>query len=79
MTGFANGGREKFTRFLSTHYHKVSDQLSLPIDWKAGAKFARINYEIAREIADAPQAPLWYSDSFFGKVLAPGRAKAERP
>ncbi|HEX8379536.1 MAG TPA: M28 family metallopeptidase [Allosphingosinicella sp.] len=78
MTGFANGGREKFTDFLSTHYHKVSDQLSLPIDWNAGAKFARINYEIAREIADSPEAPRWYSDSFFGKVLAPGRAKATR-
>jgi Zn-dependent M28 family amino/carboxypeptidase len=78
MTGFANGGREKFTDFLATHYHKVSDQLDLPIDWRAGAKFARINYEIAREIADAPQAPRWYSDSFFGKTLAPGREKAER-
>lgn len=78
MTGFANGGREKFTHFLSTHYHKVSDQLDLPIDWKTGAKFARINYEIAREIADAPEAPRWYADSFFGKVLAPGREKATR-
>jgi Zn-dependent M28 family amino/carboxypeptidase len=78
MTGFANGGREKFTDFLATHYHKVSDQLSLPIDWRAGAKFARINYEIAREIADAPEAPRWYSDSFFGKALAPGREKAAR-
>jgi hypothetical protein len=78
MTGFANGGREKFTDFLATHYHKVSDQLSLPIDWKAGAKFARINYEIAREIADAPQAPRWYSDSFFGNTLAPSREKATR-
>lgn len=78
MTGFANGGREKFTHFLATHYHKVSDQLSLPIDWKTGAKFARINYEIAREIADAPLAPRWYADSFFGKTLAPDREKAER-
>lgn len=78
MTGFANGGREKFTDFLARHYHKVSDQLDLPIDWQAGAKFARINYEIAREIADAPKAPRWYSDSFFGKVLAPGREKAPR-
>ena len=33
---------------------------------------------IAREIADAPQAPLWYADSFFGKALAPGREKATR-
>ncbi|HLL30617.1 MAG TPA: M28 family metallopeptidase [Allosphingosinicella sp.] len=79
MTGFANGGREKFTHFLATHYHKVSDDLSLPIDWKAGAKFARINYEIAREIADAPQAPRWYEDSFFGKILAPDREKAPSP
>jgi hypothetical protein len=79
MTGFANGGREKFTDFLSTHYHKVGDDLRLPIDWRAGAKFARINYEIAREIADAPEAPRWYSDSFFGKALAPGREKAARP
>jgi hypothetical protein len=78
MTGFANGGREKFTDFLATHYHKVSDDLGQPIDWKAGAKFARINFEIAREIADAPQAPLWYADSFFGKALAPGREKAAR-
>ncbi|MGZ8333026.1 MAG: M28 family metallopeptidase [Allosphingosinicella sp.] len=78
MTGFANGGREKFTHFLATHYHKVSDQLGLPIDWETGAKFARINYEIAREIADAPLAPRWYADSFFGKVLAPDREKAER-
>ncbi|HEX8469254.1 MAG TPA: M28 family metallopeptidase [Allosphingosinicella sp.] len=79
MTGFANGGREKFTDFLATHYHKVSDDLALPIDWKAGAKFARINYEIAREIADAPLAPRWYADSFFGKALAPDREKAARP
>ncbi|HEX8062113.1 MAG TPA: M28 family metallopeptidase [Allosphingosinicella sp.] len=78
MTGFANGGEEKFTHFLATHYHKVSDNLRLPIDWRAGAKFARINYEIAREIADAPQAPRWYADSFFGKALAPEREKAAR-
>ena len=78
MTGFANGGREKFTDFLSTHYHKVSDDLALPIDWKAGAKFARINYEIAREIADAPEAPRWYADSFFGRAVAPKAEKSAR-
>jgi len=65
MTGFGNGGDKQFTGFLSTHYHKVSDDLTLPIDWKAGAKFARINYLIAKEIADAPEAPKWNADSFF--------------
>ena len=65
MTGFGNGGDKAFTGFLATHYHKVTDDLNLPIDWKAGAKFARINYAIAKEIADAPQAPQWNADSFF--------------
>lgn len=78
MTGFANGGQEKFTHFLSTNYHKVSDDLSLPIDWKAGAKFARINYLIAREIADGDEAPRWYAKDFFGDTFAPGAIKAAR-
>jgi hypothetical protein len=80
MTGFAGEGREKFEQFLATHYHKVSDQPDLPFNWAAGAKFARINYLIAREIADADQAPLWYRDSFFGSVFAPAAApRAMRP
>jgi Zn-dependent M28 family amino/carboxypeptidase len=65
MTGFGNGGDKQFTGFLSTHYHKVTDDLKLPINWRAGAKFARINYLIAKEIADAPEAPKWNADSFF--------------
>ena len=79
MTGFAGPGREAFTGFLSTHYHKPSDDLDLPIDWGAGAKFARINYLIAREIADAPERPRWYSDSFFGQTVAAKQDKATRP
>ena len=76
MTGFANGGEAKFTEFLQRHYHRPSDQLDLPFDWNAGAKFARINYLIARDIADAPQAPLWYAGSFFGETFAAGQPKA---
>lgn len=78
MTGFGNGGAEKFTNFLKTNYHQPGDDVSQPIDWNAGAKFARLNYLIAREIADAPQAPRWYGDSFFGTTYAPGAAKATR-
>ena len=78
MTGFANGGEKEFTGFLKTNYHKPTDDLAQPINWQAGAKFARINYLIAREIADAPEAPRWYADSFFGKVMAPNQQKATR-
>jgi Zn-dependent M28 family amino/carboxypeptidase len=78
MTGFAGEGRERFQNFLATHYHKPSDQTDLPFDWNAGAKFARINYLIAREIADAPEAPRWYADSFFGQAVGGTQPKATR-
>jgi len=78
MTGFGGQGAEKFQHFLRTDYHKVSDEIDLPFDWNAGAKFARINYQIAREIADAPEAPRWYQGSFFGDTFAGSQPKAPR-
>ena len=78
MTGFGNGGEKAFEGFLKTHYHKPSDEIGLPIDWNAAAKFARINYLIASEIANAPARPRWYADSFFGNAFAPGQTKAGR-
>jgi Zn-dependent M28 family amino/carboxypeptidase len=79
MTGFAGEGGARFRDFLATHYHKPSDQMDLPFNWNAGAKFAQINYLIAREIADAPEAPRWYSDSFFGQTVGGNQPKATRP
>jgi len=78
MTGFGNGGEEKFRSFLRDHYHKPSDQLDLPIDYAAGAKFARINYEIARELADQPARPAWLKGDFFGTRFGEGRQAADR-
>jgi Zn-dependent M28 family amino/carboxypeptidase len=79
MTGFGGEGRERFTDFLEESYHSPQDDLALPFDWGAGARFAQLNYLIAREIADAPEAPLWYADSFFGDAIAPGQQRAQRP
>jgi Zn-dependent M28 family amino/carboxypeptidase len=79
VTGFANGGEKIFKDFLKTHYHKVSDQADLPFNWQAGAKFAQVNYAIAREIANAPEAPKWYADSPFGTQYAKNAPKAPRP
>jgi Zn-dependent M28 family amino/carboxypeptidase len=52
--------------FLANHYHKPSDDLSLPIDWAAAAKFARVNYAAARAVADADARPSWSKGDFFG-------------
>ena len=74
MTGFANGGEKQFTGFLADRYHKANDDLNQPIDYEAGAKFARLNYEIAREIADSPQRPSWNRGDFFGGLFGNVRA-----
>lgn len=78
VTGYAGPGAKASADFLKSDYHRVSDDLALPFNWPAAAKFARINMLIATEIANAPEAPKWYSDSFFGKVFAPSAPKAAR-
>ena len=79
MTGFAGEGRERFTHFLQNEYHSPRDDMALPFDWNAGARFAQLNYLIAREIANSDDAPLWYADSFFGDAFARDQRRAERP
>ena len=69
MTGFKNGGEKGFKDFLATHYHKPNDDLSQPIDYQAAARFALVNYEIARELADAPARPSWNKGDFFGNLF----------
>ncbi len=71
MTGFQNGGEKAFKDFLATNYHKPTDDLNLPIDYAAAAKFALVNYEIARELADARDRPVWKTGDFFGSQFAP--------
>jgi Zn-dependent M28 family amino/carboxypeptidase len=78
MTGFQNGGQAKFTGFLKDCYHKVCDDLSQPIDYAAGAKFAKINYEIARELADAAERPAWNRGDFFGGKFGSKATAADR-
>lgn len=79
VTGRAGPGQAASTEFLDKHYHRPSDDLNLPIDWAAGAKFAEVNYYIVGAIANEGTAPLWYADSIFGKEFAPTALKAPRP
>ena len=79
MTGFAGEGEREFRSFLATQYHSPQDDMALPFDWRAATRFAELNYLIAREIADAPEAPRWYEGSFFGNAFAPRARRAPRP
>ena len=78
VTGVAGPGKAATEDFIGKHYHRVSDDMNKPFDWNAAARFARINYLIARDLADAPQAPRWYAGDFFGNVFAKEAPKAAR-
>lgn len=69
-TGFANGGEKKFWDFYQNHYHAPSDDISLPIRFKDLARFAEVNYIIARALADNPDRPVWNDGDFFGDLFS---------
>jgi hypothetical protein len=52
--------------------------MKLPFDWPAAAKFAKLNYLIARELADGAEPPRWYKGDYFGDQFAKGAPKANR-
>ena len=77
-TGYANGGRAAWASFLAFAYHKPNDDLRQAIRWPAGARFAELNYRIARALADADDRPRWYAHDYFGETFAPGEPRADR-
>ncbi|MEA3042569.1 MAG: hypothetical protein QOH47_407 [Sphingomonadales bacterium] len=79
MTGFDNGGGARFRAFLDTRYHSPRDDLNQEFHWQAGARFAQLNYLIAREIADGREAPRWYENSFFGDAFGGSQPRQPRP
>jgi Zn-dependent M28 family amino/carboxypeptidase len=78
-TGMASGGQTAWQTYLTTHYHRPSDDLKLPILWNAGARFAELNYRILRTLADADQRAQWYEGDYFGNRFAAKAGKAPKP
>ncbi|MEO8175702.1 MAG: M20/M25/M40 family metallo-hydrolase [Sphingomicrobium sp.] len=77
-TGPENGGKQAWARYLKSFYHSPRDDLTQPINWQAGARYAALNYRITRALADADSRPRWYRGDYFGDVFAPGQPRAER-
>ncbi len=78
MTGHANGGGPIWKDFLAHTYHQPNDDLSQHILWDQGARYAELNYRIARALADADRKPLWYRGDYFGDSFAPGEPRADK-
>lgn len=68
VTGYSGPGKAASEAFLATHYHMPTDDLAVPIRWDAGAKFVKLNLEIARGLANAPERPRWNKGDFFGML-----------
>ena len=73
--GHKGPGAKATADFFAKHYHKPSDEVTLPLDWAAGVKFIAVNYAIAREIADSPERPRWNKGDFFGTLYGGYGAK----
>ena len=74
VTGFETDpsgkvGGEIFRNFLGHEYHSPADQITLDIDYDAGAKFAHVNYLIIRAIANEDKRPSWNEGDFFGETF----------
>jgi Zn-dependent M28 family amino/carboxypeptidase len=77
-TGPGNGGQAAAEKFGKERYHEPSDDINQPFNWDAAAKFVRLNYLVASELANAPEPPRWYEKDFFGDTFAKGEPKAKR-
>ena len=68
--GTSGPGKAAVDAFFANNYHQPSDEVvqGPPIDWESGERFINVNYQIARDIADAAQRPAWNKGDFFGTL-----------
>jgi len=63
-------GEALFREHLKEHYHKASDDLSRPIDWKSALRFARAHTRIGYAVASESDRPTWLEGNVFGVRFA---------
>ena len=64
---------QKLRDIMADIHHAAFDaaeRYGAPGDYVAGAKFAKLNYRIARELADGKDRPRWNDGDFFGGKFA---------
>ncbi len=54
--------------FRRNHYHRPSDDLSLPIDWDSAVAFTRLLENLLGAVADETADPVWLKGDFFGRI-----------
>ncbi|WP_240612799.1 M28 family metallopeptidase [Alteromonas flava] len=62
-------GSQVLNNFLSSNYHKPSDDMNQPFDWNAATKFTAVNAQIGLTLANQTQRPAWNEGDFFGDTF----------
>jgi peptidase M28-like protein len=57
--------QKTFNDWIHTRYHAPSDDLNQPVDQVAAAQFTAIIGQLALRVADSPEKPTWYAESFY--------------
>jgi len=69
-------GEKASREWLRTIYHTPKDDLSQPMDFASGVRYAQTNFLLTLSIANDPLKPRWNVGDFFGNRF--GLARAER-
>ena len=64
------GAEAVFRDHLQNHYHRVSDDVTRPVDWDSVVRFTRAHIRIGRDIANDPERPAWNDGDFFAEKFA---------
>jgi Zn-dependent M28 family amino/carboxypeptidase len=72
-------GQKVFQDFFVEHYHQPTDDAHLPINYSAGATFARVNFQIGTEIANDENKPSWNENNFFGDTFSKNNQQSALP
>lgn len=67
-------GKAAIDDFIEHHYHQPSDEVTL-VDFSQGVRFVKLNYAIARALADGNKRPTWNKGDFFGLLYKGAGAK----
>jgi Zn-dependent M28 family amino/carboxypeptidase len=68
-------GAQTTRDWLRNVYHSVRDEITQPIDFASGARYAETNLRLVRAVANGPR-PEWTKGDFFAKTFAGGGRKA---
>jgi hypothetical protein len=62
--------QKTFNTWIHDRYHAPSDDLQQPVDKVAAAQFTHIIAQLALRVANEPNKPAWYPESFYDHLAA---------